>query len=130
MVGERVGKFSLDLVKKLIIQYRSGDNTALWFSARSRSLDCVINVFLCSEVEAESRILDGILQLKKSDFHRSNIQWDLIVDEYGLENYLGYNWYVKFTVDNQNGLETLEQISFHLLEKKMRLADGRELTVF
>ncbi len=122
------GKYSLAVVKNLVDQYKQGNNTALWFSARSRSLDAVVKVLFCNEVDAETKILDGLLRLKESDFCRSNIQWNTVVDEYGLENYLGYNWYIKFTIERQSSVETLEQISFHPLEKNMRLADGRELT--
>jgi hypothetical protein len=80
-------------------------------------------------IDAETKILDGLLKLKESDFCRSNMQWNTVVDEYGLENYFGINWYIKFTIEHESGVEILEQISFHPLEKKMRLADGRELTV-
>lgn len=121
------GKYSLAVVKQLVDQYKQGNNTALWFSARSRSLDAVVKVLSCNDVDAETTILDGLLKLKDSDFCRSNMQWNTFVDEYGLENYLGINWYIKFTIE-QNGVETLEQISFHPLEKNMRLADGRQLT--
>ena len=47
-----------------------------------------------------------------------------ICDEYGLEGYLGYNWYVKFTIEESE----LDQISFHPCEKDMTLANGRTLT--
>ena len=50
--------------------------------------------------------------------------WESICDEYGLEGYLGYNWYVKFTIEESE----LEQISFHPCEKDMTLANGRTLT--
>lgn len=123
------GKFDLGEVKKLILSYRRGESNALWFSARTRSIDSVINVFSCNETAAESIILDGLMTLESADFCRSHLQWESIVDEYGLENYLGFNWYIKFTLDDEEGIKSLEQISFHPLEKEMKLADGRNLKV-
>jgi hypothetical protein len=121
------GKYTLDDVKKLIVEYRNGNNSSLWFAARTRSLDAVINVFMCNEKDAEKIILDGIFRLQNSDFCRSNLQWGLVMDEYGLESYLGHNWYIKFYISKEDGLEALEEVSFHPLEKDMHLTDGRIL---
>lgn len=123
---EGAGRYSLQELKDLVVEYRSGNGEALWFSARSRSLDCVVRVLSCTEVAAECTILDGLVRLKDSDFCRSRLQWDDVVDEYGLENYCGQNWYIKFMIC-QDDTKSIEQISFHPLEKDMILANGKIL---
>ena len=128
-MGGVKGKFDLEEVKRLITLYWKGNSSTLWFSARSRSIDSVIKVLLCNETEAEKTILDGLMKLKNTDFCRSKMQWDTIVDEYGLEDYHDLNWYIKFSICHDDGQNTLEQISFHPLEKEMRLIDERNLKV-
>ena len=119
----QIPKFNLDEVKQLARDWLGGKQGG-WFSASTCSVDYVIHVFECTQVEAESIILDGILKLKILDFSRRISMWDSIADEYGLEAYLGYNWYVKFMIEDGE----LEQISFHPCEKDMTLANSRTIT--
>lgn len=120
-------QFDLRDVKKLADEYFEGHKT-VWFAAPSRSINYVVKVFHCSGKEAERIVLEGLKLLEKEDFSRSFLQWeDYLVDEYGLENYMGHNWYVKFTINNEGGAKILDEISFHPLEKSMSLSDGRTL---
>jgi len=116
-------KFDLDQVKQLAGEWMGGKHCG-WFSATSCSVDYVIHVFECTQTEAEVIILDGILKLENADFSRRVSMWDSVADEYAIESYLGYNWYVKFMVEDGD----LEQISFHPCEKDMTLANGRTIT--
>lgn len=116
-------KFDLDQVKQLAREWMGGKHCG-WFSATSCSVDYVIHVFECTQNEAEAIILDGILKLENADFSRRISMWDSVADEYAIEGYLGYNWYVKFMVEEGD----LEQISFHPCEKDMTLANGRTIT--
>lgn len=95
-----------------------------WFSAPSCSIDYLIHIYECTQVEAETIILRGILKLQNEDFNRRISMWGKVADEYGLEGYLTYNWYVKFMIEDGD----LEQISFHPCEKDMTLANGRTIT--
>lgn len=115
-------RYPLEEVKVLAEKLRNGEATG-FFSAPNASINYVIYIFECLEREAENIILDGLQKLEENDFCKQAFQWDVVVDIYGLENYLGYDWFVKFFVED--GI--LEEISFHPLEKAMRLVDGRNL---
>jgi hypothetical protein len=117
-------KFDLEEVKQLAREWMGGKHCG-WFSAATCSVDYVIHVFECTQVEAEAIILDGILKLESGDFSRRIAMWGSVADEYGLESYLGYNWYIKFMVEDGE----LDQISFHPCEQDMSLANGRTITV-
>ncbi len=117
-------KFDLNEVKRLAHEWQQGKHCG-WFSATTCSVDYVIHVFECTQDDAELIILSGILKLENGDFSRRISMWGCVADEYALENYLGYNWYVKFMVEDSE----LEQISFHPCEKDMTLANGRTITV-
>ena len=115
-------KFDLADVKFLVQEWLGGKHSG-WFSATSCSVDYVIHIFECTQAVAESIIFEGILKLETGDFSRRISIWDSVADEYGLESYLGHNWYIKFLVEE--GI--LEQISFHPCEKHMMLANGRTI---
>jgi hypothetical protein len=115
-------RYDLGIVKKLVREWMDGEDKG-WFSAPSCSVDYVIHVFECTQVEAEETILVGILMLESSNFIRRIYVWGSVADEYGLQSYLGHNWYIKFVVEDGE----LEQISFHPSEKEMRLANGRAI---
>jgi len=124
-------KFDLQTVKRLVEDYIKGNDT-VWFSAPSASIDYVVKVLVCEAQEAESVILNGFLQLKDEDFHKRAliVKWGNIpADEYGLENYLGHNWYIKFLVEDDAGVKVLNEVSFHPTEQEMTLTDGRVLQV-
>ncbi len=116
-------KFNLDDVKRLAGDWLTGKQCG-WFSATSCSIDYLIHIYECTQVEAETIILRGILKLQNEDFNRRISMWGKVADEYGLEGYLTYNWYVKFMIEDGD----LEQISFHPCEKDMTLANGRTIT--
>ncbi len=115
-------KFDLAEVKLLVQECLKGKYCG-WFSATSCSVDYVIHIFECTHAFAESIIFDGILKLETGDFCRRVSMWDSVADEYGLESYLGHNWYIKFLVED--GM--IEQISFYPCEKDMMLANGRTI---
>lgn len=116
-------KYPLSEVKRLINEWKQGKDAG-FFSAPSASTEYVIHIFSCRQEEAEKIILDGILKLEESGFGRQALQLDVVVvDIYGLESYLGYDWYVKFLIEDG----TLDEISFHPLERDLKLADGRNL---
>jgi hypothetical protein len=57
------------------------------------------------------------------------LRWGDLADEYGLESYLGHNWYVKFSVEDDGGQRIVNELSFHPVEHALKLADGRMLPV-
>ena len=116
-------------VKALARAFLEGDEAAVAFSAPGASIKRVVRVLLCSEIEAVGTILNGVLKLDEATFSRSFVQWEMVVDEYGLENFLGHNWYVKLAIGDENGHRLLDEISFHPLERPMRVKDGRLLGV-
>lgn len=124
-------KHDLGEVRELIRQYKdAGDG--VWFPARTRSIDYVIAVFQCGEREAVEIILEAIGRLELSDFHRQvpvEFLDGLICDEYGLEDYLAHNWYIKFAVESDCGARCLTELSCHPTEKGMTLNNGRKLSV-
>ena len=126
MVG--TAKYGLTELKNLVLRYRAGEDT-LWFSAPSRSIDYVVQVVACDEQKAEEMILAGLCLLEPGDFSSRVMQWDMLCDVYGLENSEGHKWYVKFALSQDDSLPVLEQISFHPLEKDLKVADGRYLKV-
>ena len=112
-------KFELNTVKQIVQNFIAGNENAIWFSAPPRSTDYVIAIFLCTEEEARIKITQGILSLKESDFSQRVIQWETdIADVYGLENYLGHNWYIKFLITYDADEQVLEEISYSTLSKK------------
>lgn len=117
-------KFDLEEVKRCIVGWRDGKELG-WFSATPCSTDYVIHIFECDQLEAENIIFDGILKLEESNFSQRVSLWGDIADEYGLGNYLGHNWYVKFMLGSDGDLE---EISFHPCERDMALASGKNLT--
>ena len=118
-------KFSLDQVKSLIQQALDGDRSKVWFSGRSRSIDYVIFVYQGTESEAEFLILQGLLKLQPRDYARSVVMVTkpevIVADEYGLEQYQGHNWYIKFLIQVDDGEVSLTSISFHRSKKSMQI---------
>lgn len=93
-------KFDLSEVHRLVNDWKAGKETG-WFSATSASIDYVAFVFSCRDTEAEKIVLEAILKLEPSDFSRRILQWDVdVADLYGLEGFLGYDWYIKFLIDD------------------------------
>jgi hypothetical protein len=128
-----VPKFLLSDVKALVQKAIDGDESAVWFSGRSRSIDYVIHVYQCDETYAANLVLNGLMSLQEQDFVNSVIMSsapDLVVaDEYGLENYNGHNWYIKFFIESDDAEKYLTSISFHPVERTLKRCDGRNLDV-
>ena len=119
-------KHNLEAVKSLCRRGAGG----VTFTARTKSLDCIVTVLKCEPDEAVEACLQGILLLQPRDFSHRLMQWndvDCIADVYGLEDYEGNNWYVKFLLYEEDGETRLEEISFHLPVKDLPLKDGRTL---
>ena len=121
-------KFDLEAVKKIVQAFIDGDKKAIWFSAPDRSVKYVISIFRCEDPEATNLIARGILELEEADFSHSHLQWSTVMDVYGLKDFGGINWYVKFTISTEDG-KCLESVSFHPLEKTLKLANGKLLEV-
>lgn len=120
-------KYDLTEVQKLVEnRLRGGDGVD--FVGRSNSIDYVIHVMICDERDAEEYILKGLLRLTNSDFRNQTYQWGEVMDEYGLQNYLGHNWYIKFYVEDTNGQRVVNDVSFHPTEDTLKLQDGRVLS--
>ena len=66
--------------------------------------------------DAEKFIVGALLTLTEQNFYKRDIQWEVVVDIYGLI-YDKRPWYVKFAVANEeeNGVTEpwLQEISFH-----------------
>ena len=106
-------KYSLQLVFDII---DSDDSEKVRFSAKSKSIDPVIEVYSKTSnpktiSEAQLFILSGLKTLTDLNFVQRTIQWNnpkCIADVYGLI-YDKRPWYIKFVIEDG----TLEQISFH-----------------
>jgi hypothetical protein len=122
-------RYPLSEVWHLIEEFRQGRSQAIAFFAPSASIRRVVRVLQCNEAEAVLKILIGLERLTEGALCRSFVQWDMVVDEYGLEQYEGHNWYVKLAVVTEDGDRFLDQISFHPLTKFMKVCDGRTLHV-
>lgn len=122
-------KYPLAEVEALIREYRAGRMSALAFSAPGASIKRITRVFSCSESEAADIAIAGVLKLDEESFSRSFVQWEMVVDEYGLEGFMGHNWYVKLAIVTEDEDRLLDEISFHPLEKPMKVNDGRALEV-
>lgn len=107
-----------------------------WFSAPSRSVSKVIEVYAASgkpmtNTEAEAFIIQGVLALKEENFFQSGTQWEMVVDIYGLIHH-GLPWYVKLGVqdeETEDGTKEpwLQEISFHQPEKAFKTVGGIEI---
>ncbi len=118
-------KFDLKLVQKFC---KSGDREKIWFSATSRSISKVIEVYSETDAsknyeQAVSFILDGIQSLQAEDFVQRVSQWGEVADVYGLM-FDQRSWYVKFIFEDG----VLEQISFHPPERSLKTVSGRVLS--
>lgn len=122
-------RYGLEQVKALAKEYLGGTKSAVAFSAPGASIKRVVQVLVCSESEAVDTILRGVLALSNECFSRSFMQWDMVVDEYGLAGFSGHNWYVKLAIVAEDNERILDQISFHPLEKPMTVAGGYVLNV-
>lgn len=100
-------------------------NKEVTFISRSRSIECVVREFpIFSDAEAEDYVLNGILALTTDDFSSTAMQWTLVCDVYG-KNIDGKAWYIKFAVEkDENGADNLSEISFHPIEKDLKLQSG------
>lgn len=112
-------------LKEIQALCKSQDLTRIWFSAKSRSTDKVIEAYASTEEpksyeEAVKFILQGIVELKPEDFVERVLQWGMVAaDVYGLICD-GRPWYVKFIYEDG----TLEEISFHPPERPLKTASG------
>jgi hypothetical protein len=121
-----MAKYPLDDIFGLIRESK------YWFSAQSRSLYEVIRVYASTNpktlVEAEKFILEGILTLSAKNFYRRNIQWEMVVDQYGVI-FDSHPWFVKLAIQNEEneaGVSEplLQEISFHPPEKEFTTTGG------
>lgn len=117
-------KYPLQQVFDII---NSGDPSSVWFSAVSRSINPVIQVYAVTDkpkslTEAQKFILDGIKTLTPDNFVQRTLQWNdpkCVADVYGLIYDLR-PWYVKFLIEDN----VLEEISFHPPEKEITTVSG------
>ena len=112
-------KYDLNLITNLINSGKVG------FISPSRSKNIVGEIFPhFTEDEIEKFIINGILTLIDIDFVETRMLWDLICDVYG-KNINNINWYIKFAVEaDENGTHWLSEISFHPIEKDLKLQSG------
>lgn len=93
----------------------------------TRSIHYTARVLKCTGTEAITHIISGLLKLKEVDFARTVMVFGEPKDEYGLEEYLEHNWYIKFSISEEDGEIFLDELSFHPNEQSLKLADGRIL---
>lgn len=122
-----MAKYDLLEVKKIADECICGRKGAIYFSARTRSINSVSATLSCTFDEAKEFIIRGFIRLQPNDFSESVLLWGNVVDVYGLQCYLGHNWYVKFAIVEEGYGRIIDQISFHPVEKDLHLLDGRVL---
>jgi hypothetical protein len=127
-MSSQVARYDLNRVKGLAQGYLNGKLDSINFTAPRRSTEQVVQVLSCSNEVANQTIARGLLLLQEKDFHARVLQWNEVYDVYGLENYEEHNWYVKFCVV-ADGIQYIEEVSFHPLEKEMIFFDGRKMPV-
>lgn|GEM_PF-3206833 len=103
------------------------------YSAKSKSIDRVISAFksrgrYLNSKKAEAYICYRLLELSATHFYQTEAgQWGdpkFITDQYGMRHE-GIPWFIKFSKDDETG--KLDQISFHPLDRDMKLASGETL---
>lgn len=110
-------------------KFLDGENTAIWFSSPSRSVHVVSSRFNLSFRDSQHRIASGLIRLAEDGFCNTELQRGIVVDIYCLENFYSENWYVKFSIcRSESELPYLEEVSFHPLEKNIKLANGRTVS--
>lgn len=79
-------------------------------------------------LKAQIYIFDALMELSEADYSASHVQWEAVVDVYGVVRDR-IPWYVKFCIysDEITGERKLEEISFHRIEKDLRLANRRTI---
>lgn len=92
------------------------------------STDRVVAVFQHMNLsEASDFIISEILKLNGTDFSTQQYAtgWNLVWDIYG-KQISGINWFIKFFVepDQTTGLDYLAEVSFHPLERDLKLESG------
>jgi hypothetical protein len=127
-------KFNLTDVKRLAQDYLDGKKASdgrgsIRFNAPTRSTEVVVKVLFCRPDIANRLIAIGLLALEAKDFFSRKMQWNEVYDEFGLEDYEGHNWYIKYCIVSDDGTEYVEEVSFHPLEKEMVLPNGKTLRV-
>lgn len=124
-------KYDLKEVHRLVKEFLEGDPEKVFLSLPRASTQYVIRVYKVTPQEAEQLILDGLLLLDKEDFCRTiwHTEWQVPMDEYGLEGYRDNNWYIKFFIADEGDDRFLSEVSFHPVEKELHLSDGRTLKV-
>ena len=122
-------RLSADLLGYISIALENNDSDKVWFSARSRSIKCVVDYFkkkgqFMSELEAEEYILRSVLELNQNNFCDRKFHWGSVKDVYGLAKD-GENWFIKFEIEvcKTSGNDYLNQLSFHPTDDDMTLID-------
>lgn len=117
-------------------------STQVAFSLPHNSLDEVVKAFKkkgkpVTQTQARDYVFTSILQLTPKDFFRTlgyrfgALNQFIVVDEYGMRKD-GIPWYIKYKIDPEdkalNLQACLDQISFHPLDKDMKLASNVTLS--
>lgn len=124
-------RFDLDAVKFLVKRWLEGDDDKIWFTPRKKSFGAVGFVFQVDDVTAQETIAHGLLGLDTAGFFQQQFLSGrgTVVDVYGLENYRGQNWYVKFYLLQEADDHCVSAISFHPLDENMKCENGKILEV-
>lgn len=96
----------------------------IWYSAELRSIGTVIDTYSCSRTAAEAYIVSGLLSLVDDDFYECNLCFGFYKCDVYVKVINGIPWYIKFGLEDEEGNEVLNQVSFHPLEKEAKLQNG------
>jgi hypothetical protein len=120
-------KYDLEDVKKLVAEWLEGDDDKLWFTPRRKSYGAVGYVLSECDADAQETIGLGIMKLNEAGFRQQVYLSgrDAVADVYGLQDYRGYNWYVKFFVHDEENDRCVASVSFHPLDEEMKCESGQ-----
>lgn len=125
------GRYDLVKVCELVQEWLDGDSDKIWFTPRRKSYGAVGFLFKQDDTCAQETIARGLLKLDPVEFYRQQYLSGrcLVADVYGLENYRGHNWYVKFFLEQEGGDHFLSLVSFHPLDEVMKSEAGKMLLI-
>ncbi len=125
------GKYDLGSVRELVQLWIDGDSDKIWFTPRKKSYGAVGFVFKEDDSYAQETIANGLMKLSPDFFYQQQflVGRGSVSDVYGLADFRGHNWYVKFFLHDDDDGQCVASVSFHPLDELMNCETGKVLEV-
>jgi hypothetical protein len=107
-----LGKYDLLKVRELIQKWHDGDSDRIWFTPRRKSYGAVGFVFNEDDSTAQRTVAIGLMKLAPEHFYMQQYLSgrEAVADVYGLEDFRGHNWYVKFFLHSDDNGQYVELV--------------------